>query len=304
LKPRDTAAILLLSGCWGVAFLFIRVVVREVPPTTVVAGRLVLAAAIITPLAWRRDGVMPPRSTWPALLFLAVFNNVLPFVLITDAEQHISSSLAAAIVATMPLFTLIFAVAGRTERADVDKVAGLLTGFAGAVVLVGTDLADVTDSSTLAEFAVIAASASYAISTVVARERSSGDPLSLASGQMVMAAAIALPLAFLVDGRPDLAVGWHAALSWLGLGALSSGLAYVLFFLLIEDLPATQVAVVTYLVPLVAAVLGWAVLDERLGLNLFVGLTLIVVGVAAVNGTLRGTWHRLRHPATSGAAPS
>jgi drug/metabolite transporter (DMT)-like permease len=258
------------------------------------------AAAIIAPLAWRRAG-MPPRSTWPALLFLAIFNNVLPFVLITDAEQHISSSLAAAIVATMPLFTLIFAVGGRTERADADKVAGLLVGFAGAVVLVGTDITDVTSSSTLAEFAVLAASASYAISTVVARERSTGDPLSLASGQMVLAATIALPVALLFDGRPDLAVGWHAALSWLGLGALSSGLAYVLFFVLVEDLPATQVAIVTYLVPIVAAVLGWAVLDERLGLNLFVGLALIVVGVGAVNGTLRGTWHRLRRarvPAT------
>lgn len=301
MKPRDTAAILLLSACWGVAFLFIRVVVREVPPATVVAGRLTLAAAIIAPLAWRRAG-MPPRSTWPALLFLAVFNNVLPFALITGAEEHISSSLAAAIVATMPLFTLIFAVAGRTERADVDKVAGLLVGFAGAVVLVGADIADVSNSSTLAEFAVIAASASYAVSTVVARERSTGDPLSLASGQMVMAAIIALPLAFLVDGRPDLAVGWHAALSWIGLGALSSALAYVLFFLLVEDLPATQVAVVTYLVPIVAAVLGWAVLDERIGLNLFVGLALIVVGVAWVNGTLRSTWHRVRHASATGTA--
>jgi drug/metabolite transporter (DMT)-like permease len=301
MKPRDTAAILILSGCWGVAFLFIRVVVREVPPPTVVAGRLTLAAAIIAPLAWRRYGVMPPRSMWPTLLFLAMFNNVLPFVLITGAEEHISSSLAAAIVATMPLFTLLFAVAGRTERAGAGKVAGLLVGFAGAVVLVGTDITDVTDSSTLAEFAVIAASASYAISTVVARERATGDPLSLASGQMIMAAAIALPFAFLVDGRPDLAIGWHATLAWIGLGALSSGLAYVLFFLLVEDLPATQVAIVTYFVPIVAAVLGWAVLGERLGPNLFVGLALIVVGVAAVNGTLRATWHRLRHASPSAA---
>ncbi|HYM15822.1 MAG TPA: DMT family transporter [Dehalococcoidia bacterium] len=302
MRHRDTAGLLLLSVIWGAAFLFIRVVVREVPPATVVAGRLTLAAVIIAPLAARRAGVLPPRAVWPVLLFLAVFNNVIPFVLITAAEEHISSSLAAAIIATMPLFTLIFAVAGGTERASAEKVAGLCIGFAGVVLLVGPDVTDVTSSSTVGEFAVIAAAACYAISTVVAREKASGDSLSLASGQMIFAALVSLPLAALVDGRPPLAIGWPAALSWLGLGALCSGAAYVIFFVLVQRLRATQVAIVTYLVPVVAALLGWLVLDERIGINLGIGLVLIVLGVTAVNGSLRVAWGRLRGDGTPAAA--
>lgn len=294
MKGRDVAGVLVLSAVWGVAFLFIRVVVREVPPVTVVAGRLTLAMAIIAPLAAMRAGALPPRSTWAVLLFLALFNNVIPFILITAAEEHISSSLAAIIVATMPLFTLVFAVALREERAGGEKVAGLVVGFVGAVVLIGPGLGDVTGSSTIGEFAVIAAAACYAISTVVARLKASGDALSLASGQMIFAALVALPLAFAIDGRPELAISWKAALSWAGLGALSSGLAYVVFFALVQRLTATQVAIVTYLVPIVATVLGWAVLDERIGANLFAGLALIVLGVTAVNGSLRALWERVR----------
>lgn len=293
MRPRDTAGVLLLSAIWGSAFLFIRVVVKEVPPTTVVAGRLTLAALVVGPLAARRAGVLPPRSSWPVLLFLAVFNNVIPFTLITAAEEHITSSLAAALVAMMPLFTLVFAVAAGSERANAEKVGGLAIGFLGAVVLVGASLTDVTDSSTLGEFAVIVAAACYAVSTVAARQKASGDSLSLASGQMIFAALISLPLAFAVDGRPDLAIPWRAALAWAGLGVLCSAVAYVVFFMLVQRLRATQVAIVTYLVPIVAAVLGWLVLDERIGLNLFAGLALIVLGVAAVNGSLRGLRGRL-----------
>jgi drug/metabolite transporter (DMT)-like permease len=302
-KPRDALLLLLLAGIWGAAFLFIRVVVREVQPSTVVAGRLLIAAIVVAPLAARRGGVLPRRGLRGTVLFLALFNNVIPFTLITIAEKHITGGLAATLVATMPLFTVLFAYGAGAERPNAERIAGLLIGFAGAAVVVGPDLGDVASSSTVGDVIVIVAAACYALSTVVARQTRGGEPLSLASGQMIFGAMIAVPLAFFFDGVPNLGISAEAALAWVGLGTLCSGLAYIIFFSLVQRSSATQVSLVSYLIPFVAALLGWAVLGESIGVNLFIGLVLIVVGVAGVNGGLRWTWERLRGggPADAGA---
>ncbi|MBI5284832.1 MAG: DMT family transporter [Chloroflexi bacterium] len=294
MQTRDASLLLLLSAIWGSAFLFNHVVVRDVPPFMVVAGRLVIAACIVAPIAARNGGVLPPRTAWATLLFLAVVNNVIPFTLITAAQQHISSSLAATLIATMPLFVLMFTFAAGTERPDAERVVGLLIGFVGAAVVVGPDAGDITGSSAVGDLAVIAAAACYGLSTVVARQKAHGAALSLASGQMIFGALVAVPLALGVDGAPDLNISLKAALSWLGLGALCSGMAYVIFFSLLQRMSATQVSVTTYIIPIVAALLGWLVLDESIGVNLAAGLALIVVGVAGVNGGLRRGWTLVR----------
>jgi drug/metabolite transporter (DMT)-like permease len=287
MKPRDTAALMLLALVWGAAFLFIREVVREVPPVTVVAGRLVIAACVLVPVALFRSVAMPPRASWWALVFVAL-------ITITAAEEHITSSVAATLVGTMPLFTLIFTFVLGTERATADRVAGLVVGFVGAVVLVGPGLHDFTDANTLGEIAVVVSAASYAISTVAARQFARGEPLALAAGQMVIGAAIALPLALIIDGLPSFDVSGRAGLSWLALGTLSSGLAYVVFFTLVQRVSATQVSTVTYLAPIVATLLGWLILDETIGLNLIAGLALILAGIMGVNGTARSLFVRAR----------
>jgi drug/metabolite transporter (DMT)-like permease len=282
-----------LSLLWGCAFLFIGVAVKDVSPSTVVAARLTIATLVLLPAALLARSGMPPRATWPALVFTAFFNNVIPFTLITAAQEHITSSLAATLIGTMPLFVLVITYAIGTERPRLEKIAGLVVGFVGAVVLLGPDLRDVTDSNTLAELAVIGASLCYAASTVVARQYARGAPLALAGGQMVIGALVALPLALAVDGSPDIHVPAKALLSLLALGTLSSGLAYIIFFMLVQRMAATQVSVVTYLIPIVAALLGWLVLDETIGFNLLVGLALILAGVMMVNGVMRELMQRL-----------
>jgi drug/metabolite transporter (DMT)-like permease len=134
---------------------------------------------------------------------------------------------------------------------------------------------------------VLAAAFSYAASTVVARQYSRGAPLALASGQMVLGAAMAVPLALVFEGVPDADVSLKAALALLALGLLSSGLAYIIFFTLVQRVAATKVSIVTYLAPIVAAFLGWLVYDETIGVNLFLGLALILAGVMTVNGSVR-----------------
>ena len=287
MRPRDTAALLLLSLLWGAAFLFNNEVVRSVPPLTVVAGRLIIASCLLVPMALLRARVMPSRNVWPSLAFTALFNNVIPFTLITSAQEHISSSLAATLIGTMPLFTLGFAIMLATERPDREKIAGLIIGFVGAIVVIGPSLGDFTNSDTIGQLAVVAASACYAISTIVARQYARGAPLALAAGQMVIGAAVALPLALLIDGAPSIDIPAKAGASWLALGLLSSGLAFIIFFTLVQRVAATQLSVVSYLIPIVATLLGWLVLDETIGVNLFAGLVLIVIGVMATSGSLR-----------------
>ena len=288
MKPRETAALLVLSLVWGAAFLFIRTAVVDVSPLTVVAGRLLIATVVLVPAALITRAAMPPRASWPALWFMAAFNNVVPFTLITAAEQHISSSLAATLIGTMPLFTLIFAATIGAERPNPQKVTGLVVGFVGAVTLIGADLRDFTDANTLAQIAVLAAAVSYAASTVVARQYAHGEPLALAAGQMVLGVAMAAPLALAFDGVPgSLDISAKAALALLALGTLSSGLAYILFFQLVQAVAATKVAIVTYLAPIVATILGWLVYDETIGINLGLGLALILAGVMIMNGSVR-----------------
>jgi drug/metabolite transporter (DMT)-like permease len=304
-RPRDALLLLILSGIWGSAYLFIHVVVDEVGAFTVVAGRLTIAALFLAPLAARQGGALPPRGgRWP-VLFLAVFYNVIPFSLITIAEKSIATGLAATLVATMPLFTLMVAVGAGTERPTLEAVAGLLVGFVGAVVVVGPDLGDITSSNAAGDLIVVLAAASYGLSTVVARQTARGSAMSMASGQTIFGAMIALPLALAVDGVPAHGISIEATLSWLGLGVLCSGVAFVLFYLILESASATQASLVSYIIPIFAALLGWAVLGESIGVNLVVGLALIVIGVAGVNGgarPLRDLARRVGGPAPAGAA--
>jgi drug/metabolite transporter (DMT)-like permease len=287
LKPADAALLVALSLIWGSAFTMNDVVVEEVSPFTIVAGRLLLASLLLTAGAFLFRSGLPPRSAWGVLLILAVLNNVVPFTLITWAQEHITSSLAATLNATMPLMTFAIAAAAGTERPTPDRALGVAIGFAGAIVLIGPDLTDITSSNALGDLAVLGGSAGYAVSTVIARQKLQGDAMSLASGQMIFGALIATPLALAIDGAPDLSISTEASLSWIGLGALSSGVAYVIFFTLVQRISATSISLVSYLIPLVATVMGWAVLDEHIGVNLFVGLAMIIVGMLLVNGATR-----------------
>lgn len=288
--------LVVLSCIWGNSFLFTKVAVEEVPPLTLVEGRLLLAGAVLL-LLMRPLGLslsLTPRL-WAAITFMGLINNVIPFALITWGQQHIDSSLAAILNATMPLFTVIIAPLWIKERLTGERALGVLIGFAGVFVLIGADLGAIAESSTLGQLAVIGASAGYAVGFVFARrylqERA---PVVFAAGQMVVASALLLPVALAVDRPFDLHTSAKAALSWAALGVVSSGLAYIIFFWLIQRLEALQVSLTAYLIPLVAVFVGWLVLDERLGANSFGGLVLIVLGVFIVNGTWQKVWRWLR----------
>ena len=277
------AMILVAAGSvFGSAFLFIKVLIDEVDPMTLVALRLFLgAAAVLGVIALRRQ-----RLGWTPVLaakvgVLAVLGLVIPYGLISWAESHIDSGIAAALISTMPLFTAVYATFLFTdERITLGRVAGLLAGFAGVVALSGADF-DVTDSSVLGQLAVVGAAASYGAGAALSRKLlKTEEPLSLAGLELVLAALIATPLALAIDGSPDLAISAKAWGSLLALGVGATGLAFIAYLWLVDNAGSVRASLVTYVVPVVGLFLGRAVLGEQVGLNAIAGTALIVLGVA------------------------
>jgi len=286
--PRSARAlgVVLALGCiWGSSFLFIKVIVDETGPVEVASGRLVIGAvAIGSFIAFRR---LPVRWT-PALLaqvgVLALVANIAPFALIAWGEEHIESGTASVLNSTMPIFTSVFAAAVLAEeRFTAGRAGGLMLGFLGVLVLTGEDVLDITDSSVLGQFAVILSAACYGIGSVGTRTLlRSTDPIGLSALQVTAGAVLSITILFAFSGTPDYSLSAEAWLSLLALGAGATGVAYVAYLWLIDVTGSVRASLVTYIIPIVGLFLGWAVLDESIGLNTLLGSALIIGGVAIV----------------------
>lgn len=290
MRPSHLAVLILLSVIWGSAFMLVKVSLEEVPPLTLVAGRLAGGALfLVVAILVTGRSLIQSRQAWAAFALLGVVTNVFPFTMLAWGQQHIDSSLAAILVATMPLSTVIFAHYLIRERLTIDRAVGVLVGFAGVFVLIGGDLRDLADSSTLGQLAVIGGVVGYGIGTVLARRfLQDADPVVVAAGQMLVGAAIMAPVALAVDQPFDLAISVKVGLAWVTLGVVSSAIAYLFFYWLLRRVTATQASMVSYLIPITAVILGALVLDERLAATSFAGLALIIAGVWVVNGG--GRW--------------
>jgi drug/metabolite transporter (DMT)-like permease len=218
---------------------------------------------------------------------MAVLNNVLPFTMIAWAEQHITSG-ASILTATVPIFTALVAVALlEEERMTSVRLAGLVLAFCGVGVLTGSDIVHITDSNVIAEFAVVGAAAMYGCGTVYTRSTLHGeDTVSVSLIQLTLAALFLLPITLVVtSGTLDYSMSLKAYGSIAALGLVGTGLAYIAFFWLIENIGSVRAVLVTYIVPFVGVVVGWLALNESIGVNTVAGGLLIVAGVASV---LRG----------------
>lgn len=303
---------LLLAAIWGSSFLFIKVSLDEgVAPLTIVSQRTLFASLLLGSVVLARGGRLPLQwDVWKRMTFLAMTNIVVPFALIAWGQQYIPSGMAAILNAMVPLFTILMAAfILHDEAITVARVGGLGIGFVGVIVLAMPNVQDAggNEDAALAlagMMAVALAAIFYAVAAVYTRRRLTGHPIIKApdgSGRPPAAAEIALGssvMAFLIvtalamvferpDGGlyawPQTGTAWFAML-WLGL--LGTGLAYLLFFRLIERWGATRTTLVTYVIPLIAIVLGFALLGERLRPAELLGAALIIGGVVLVNGNI------------------
>ncbi len=278
--------LVLLGTIWGSSYLMIKVAVAGIPPLPLVGGRLMLGAATLLAVLALRGIRLPRRpATWAHVAVMALAGNIAPFLLIAWGEQHIDSGLAAVLNATTPFFALLFAVlAFRAERFSRAKLAGLLLGFGGVLVLTGTDLAALASSSAQGQLAILLSSACYGFGFAYARARLRGEPLALSAGQILLASALLAPPAFLLSDLAALELTLPRLAAWVGLGAVSSGLAYILYYRLIAQVGAVNASLSTYLMPPVGVTLGWLVLGEPVGWRTVVGVIGILAGLAVVQG--------------------
>lgn len=300
-QTRTFLVLLLLGAVFGSAFLFMKVLLEEMGPLTLVAGRLILGSiAMLAVMAFRREPFHWSLPLAAKVSLLSALSMVVPFALIAWAEQHIDSGIAAALISTMPLFTAFFAAAVfADERLTLGRLAGLTAGFAGVVTLAGGEV-NFTDSSMLGQLAVVGAAASYGAGAVYARALlRSEKPLALGSLELITGTAMALPLAFALEGEPSLAISLKAWGALLALGVAGTGLAFVGYLWLVENAGSVRASLVTYVVPVVGLFLGWAVLDERLGLGAVLGTALIILGVASIMMGRAQTSQRATAPAAA-----
>ena len=288
---REWATLLILAVIWGGAFLFIGVAVRHVDPLTYVWLRLTIAAGVMFLFVkLKGEALNLPRQVWGPILLLALLNNALPFTLFGWGQTHIASGLASILNATTPIWGVLVAhFLTHDERMTPRKIAGVVLGFAGVAVMIGPMLLANVGTDALAQLACISASLSYAFAAVWARRfrRMGISPMSVTTGQLTAGALLMLPLALLVDQPwtqplPPLSA-WGAIVA---LAVMCTAFGYVLYFRLIETAGATNALLVTLLVPPFAILFGSLFLNEVLAPQDFIGLALIALGLAAIDGRL------------------
>ncbi len=283
---RDWLLFGLISLFWGSSYLFIKIGVETLSPFTLVAGRLLFGGLVLgVALVLIRAPLPRDRTTYANLLFMAVFNIVVPFSLITWGEQYIDSSLAAILQATTPLFTIVIGSLALAEEAiTVNRLVGLIIGFGGVVVLFSHGLSGGRGDSLFGEIALVLSSLSYAVGNVFVRVRMRGfHPTVPAFFQVTIALVIMAVLVVLFESPvrlPGDARAWFAVV-WLGV--FGTSLAYLIYFRLVHVLGATRMSLITYLMPVVGIVLGLLVLNEMIDLRTVIGTAIILAGVGLVN---------------------
>jgi len=289
MTASEWSLLLFLAVLWGGSYFYVGVAIKVLPAIEIVAVRVALGALLLY-LVVRISGARMPRdgATWGAFLVMGGTNNVIPFNLIGWAQGHVASGLAAILNATTPLFAVVFAhYLAKDEPMSPRRIAGVLIGFSGVVIMIGPDAVTGATSDLVADVALLLASIFYAFSPIYARRfaRRGLSPMVTATGQFTAAAAVMIPLALIVD-RP-----WTQPLpgppvfaALLGLGALSSALAYIIYYRILAAAGAVNLLLVTFLVPVTAILLGALFLHERLAVNHFVGMACIGLGLAAIDG--------------------
>ncbi len=287
----DIAALIVLSVLWGGSFFFIEVLVDHLPPLTIVTMRVGLAGALLWIIVIASK--LPVPTTWQAwrsLFLVGLLNNALPFCLIVWGQTQITSGLASILNATTPFFTVIIAGAFLAdEKFSRNKLLGVFIGIIGTAVLIGPKVFDGMTGSILGQVAVMGAALSYAVAGAFSRrfKRQSVSPLMIATGQTTTAALMLLPLMLIIDQPWTLAPPpVHALGAMIGLAVLSTVVAYILYFRLIASAGATNAALVTFLIPVSAVLLGVIILGEIFSPGQAAGMALICAGLLIMDGRI------------------
>jgi drug/metabolite transporter (DMT)-like permease len=305
MSGRDWAMLTALSVIWGGSFFFTGIAVKELPPFTIVAARVGLAALALL-VGLRIAGIPMPRSpkVWAAFFGMGLMNNMIPFSLIVWGQGHIASGLASILNATTPLFGVVVAhLLTRDEKMTGGRLAGTIVGFAGVALMIGPSALSGLGSHLMAELAVLGAALSYSLAGIFGRRfKAMGiNPIVTATGQISASAVLMIPLALFIDKPCTLPIpGVPTIAAIVAIALISTALAYIIFFRILASAGATNLMLVTFLIPVSAILLGWLLLGEVLATQHFIGMATIIVGLVLIDGRLQ---RRILAPAAPGSLP-
>lgn len=289
LSPRAWSELTFLALIWGASFLSIRLALFEIGPAWVVAHRTLWAAlALWLVIALSRQPLPRSPRLWGAFLVMGCLNNVIPFTLMAWGQQHIETGLTSILNAGTAIWGVLFAaVIFADERLTVRRASGVALGVAGVALAVGPDALTGLDLTSLAQLAVIAGTISYALAAVWARRRLSGlSPLVAAAGMLTGASVVALPLAVLLEGPPDLSLTPTTLGSIAYFSLIATAGAYLLYYRVLAMAGSGNLMLVTLMIPPTAILLGAVVLDETLEPTAYAGFALLALGLAVMDGRL------------------
>lgn len=299
------AMLLGLSLLWGLSFPFAEIALTGLPVLTVVALRVALATVTLWFVVFTTGAALPrTREVWVALGVMGLINNVIPFSLIVWGQTEITAGLAAVLNATTPLFAGLLAGALLAdERLTAARLAGLLFGLAGVVVIVGPGVLEDLGAHVFAQLAILGAALSYGVSVVFGRRfsRLGVRPLVISAGQTLSSTLVLVPAALLIDHPFALPMpGLDVWLAVVAFAIPGTALAYILYFAILARAGATNAAIVTVINPVVAILVGAVALGEVVTLRQIGGMALIALGLSVLDGRL---WRRMLRPAPDPAAP-
>ncbi|MBO6917710.1 MAG: DMT family transporter [Rhizobiaceae bacterium] len=290
-----------LSILWGGSFLFVGIAVSDVPPLSIVLVRVFLSALALHFVLRVMGQKFPTDKTiLIAFLIMGLLNNAIPFSLIAYGQSHIASGLASILNATTPIFTVIVAHFLTTdEKLTGRKSAGVIIGFFGVAIMIGIDALEALGIHILAQIAVLIATASYAFAGIYGKrfQNLGVKPLTVATGQVTASTCLMLPLVLIVDQPWQLPMpSLNSVLALAALALLSTVLAYILFFEILARAGATNLLLVTFLIPPSAIILGVLVLNEAIQFNQMLGLMIIIVSLLIIDGRLLGGIGKKKSP--------
>jgi drug/metabolite transporter (DMT)-like permease len=285
LKPRDLFDFVLLAALWGASFLFMRVGAPEFGPIALIGLRVLIAALCLWPLLWfmQRSATPAMRAHATPLAVVGVSNSALPFTLLAFASLSLTAGFTSLINASVPLWAAVIGLFWLGAKLGQAQWIGLALGVVGMAILTWGKVDFKPGGSGLAIIAGLTATLSYGFSTHFAKKKLAGvPPLGVATGSQTAAAIALLPLmiAFWPKANPSV----NAWISLLLLGTFSTALAYILYFRLIASLGGQKASTVTFLIPVFAALWGWALLGEAVTIHMLFGGGVVLLGTALTLG--------------------
>lgn len=297
---REWSLLILLAVIWGGSFFFNEIILRELQPFSLVLGRTALAAVVLITLVYVTGRKMPwSVGVWASFTGMGVLNNLIPFSLIVWGQQYIDSGFASVLIATTPLFTIVFAhFLTSEEKLTLNRMIGVILGLTGVIVLIGPKALFGDGKYGFAPIVVLGAACSYALAGIYGRRFRGMDTIIPAAGMLVCSAFLMIPIVWLIDKPVHVDFELSTWLALLGLAILSTAIAYLIYFRLLKTAGATNVLLVTFLIPVSAILLGWFALGEQLDWTMIGGMTIIYAGLILIDGRLLKNFGKIRKQVT------